>query len=376
MLYYLAIVMFFFGILLKKNKIISIGFFVYLWILFGWSYGNADYVVHLRRFNDYRELGSQTEFLYEKLMQLFNFLGFSYQGFLILFSLLILCSYFLFAKRNTKEINFVFAFYLVFPFCMDVTMFRYTLAFSIVLFGIDALLRQPEHFKLIFITSIVIASMIHLAAFFAIFLIIPFVVKQKYFYIGTALILLIGIVAHNFVVRISTMASNISFLHIGTKISIALAAAGDTYTSATFHNYVEKIIISFVIFMLISNLILYWTRQLEPFNSEAIIKIKIMIQLNVASLLIIPLLTLNADLFRLQLSLIFPNIVAFSQFYRISNLNRPSRENNKIMISLRSVILILLTTAYVVINLYSWVLRSANLNVVLRPLFEHNLLVN
>lgn len=59
---------------------------VFLWILFAFSYGNADYNIHLRKYTQYQFLNSQTEWLYNQLMVFFNRLGLSYRGFLIIVS--------------------------------------------------------------------------------------------------------------------------------------------------------------------------------------------------------------------------------------------------------------------------------------------------
>lgn len=144
MLYILAIVILGAGIVLSKEKFQSNIMLVFMWILFAFSYGNADYNIHLRKYAQYQFLNSQTEWLYNQLMVLFNRLGLSYRGFLIIVSAFILLVFFSFARNHTKNIAWVLAMYMLYPFCMDVTIVRYTLAISVVYIGLNFLFEEKN----------------------------------------------------------------------------------------------------------------------------------------------------------------------------------------------------------------------------------------
>ena len=78
MLYIAALFVFVCGIVFRRERFQTYITLIFMWILFAFSYENADYYIHLRKFTQYQVLNSQTEWVYNKLMFVFNKLGLDY----------------------------------------------------------------------------------------------------------------------------------------------------------------------------------------------------------------------------------------------------------------------------------------------------------
>ena len=76
------------SILLKKSKFLTLLFFAFTWLLFGWNHWNGDYEAYekLYDFPQIEVILSGHEFGYNALMYLFNYLGFTFQEFFIVIS--------------------------------------------------------------------------------------------------------------------------------------------------------------------------------------------------------------------------------------------------------------------------------------------------
>ena len=146
MIYLISIIFILLTLVSKKdNKYVFVFGLIFMWVLFGWSYGNADYPIYLGRFYNYSNTISEiTEPLFTNLMSIFNLLKFNYQEFLIIISAIILTIYGIFINKMTKNINFVLLLYFIFPFSMDVVQLRYTIATTIIIIGFYYLIKKDK----------------------------------------------------------------------------------------------------------------------------------------------------------------------------------------------------------------------------------------
>lgn len=376
MLYILAIGIFSCSLILSREKFqtyITLGF---LWILFAFSYGNADYYIHLRKYTQYELLNSQTEWLYNKLMAIFNHFGFSYQGFLIVVSAIVLMVFFSFAKKYTKNTAFVLAIYMVYPFCMDVTMVRYTLAISVVYIGLNFLFENDKWWGIKYCICILIASMIHLSAIFCLLFMLPKFMNIKKL---LKLMIFLSVSITMFASVITTFIDqlmNINFLNIGTKLSIVLNASDMKYNFQNIMNYRFKMLLIFMCSMVIYYILYKWMKRNRVFEkTEAKTQVNyfwLALGMNISILPLIGLLSFSADLFRIQLSLSIVNYVAVAQYFDLRKKLQMSREITKIS---RTTLTLGISTIFIAIaGLYLWVLSSSNIISVFRALFENNIL--
>lgn len=364
------------SIILSREKFQSYITLLFLWLLFAFSYGNADYNIHLRKYTQYQTLNSQTEWLYNKLMAIFNHLGLSYREFLIVLSVFVLLIIFNFVRKHTKSAAWVLAMYMIYPFCMDVTMVRYTLAISIVYIGLNFLFEGKKWWVVKYCVCVLIASMIHLSSIFCLLFMLPKFMDLKK--LSKLMILLsIGITAFaSFLTAFVDKLVGISFLNIGTKLSIVLNASDMKYNFRSVMNYREKMLLLLICALAIYYILYQWMKRNSVFqNDEAKVEVdffKTALGMNVSILPLIGLLSFSADLFRIQLSLSIVNYVAFAQYFELRNKLQMPREITKVS---KTTCVIVIGTVFVAIaGLYLWVLSSTNIVSVFRALFENNTL--
>lgn len=364
------------SIILSREKFQSYITLLFLWLLFAFSYGNADYNIHLRKYTQYQTLNSQTEWLYNKLMAIFNHLGLSYREFLIVLSVFVLLIIFNFVRKHTKSAAWVLAMYMIYPFCMDVTMVRYTLAISIVYIGLNFLFEGKKWWVVKYCVCVLIASMIHLSSIFCLLFMLPKFMDLKK--LSKLMILLsIGITAFaSFPTAFVDKLVGISFLNIGTKLSIVLNASDMKYNFRSVMNYREKMLLLLICALAIYYILYQWMKRNSVFqNDEAKVEVdffKTALGMNVSILPLIGLLSFSADLFRIQLSLSIVNYVAFAQYFELRNKLQMPREITKVS---KTTCAIVIGTVFVAIaGLYLWVLSSTNIVSVFRALFENNTL--
>ena len=376
MLYILAIAIFSAGIVLSKEKFQSNIMLVFLWILFAFSYGNADYNIHLRKYTQYQFLNSQTEWLYNQLMVLFNRLGLSYRGFLIIASAFVLLVLFSFARKHTKNTAWVLAMYMLYPFCMDVTMVRYTLAISVVYIGLGFLFEGKKWWVVKYCCCIFVASMIHLSSVFCLLFMLPRFINLKK--LAKMMVLLsLGLTVFTSVLTVFIdKLVNISFLNIGTKLNIVLNASDMKYNFWSIMNYRLKMLLILGCSLMVYYIVYIWmkrNRVEEQKETQSNIQFfELALGMNLSIIPLIGLLSFSADLFRIQLSLSMVNYIAFAQYFDMREKMQMQRETTKVT---KTTLMLVIGTIFVAASgLYLWVLSSSNITSVFRALFENNTL--
>ena len=122
------------GFMFQKNKTLSIVFCGFMWLLMGWSYGNADYNIYLDRYNNSSSYKTLEPF-YTILQDIAKGAGLEYESFLIICSGICLLIRFYVIWQSTAFPNFVLSLYLLFPFVMDIVQIRFFYASTIVFWG-------------------------------------------------------------------------------------------------------------------------------------------------------------------------------------------------------------------------------------------------
>jgi len=133
--------------LMKKNSRISFFLlFLLLWMLFGWSYGNADYLAYassydnLSYFNNFSEgtLGLKI------LFSFFSSIGLSYQSFLIIisFSGLALIAHTI--RKYSNYGGFVFLLYFIFPYLLDIVQVKNFIVTALIVYAVHYLVSEEK----------------------------------------------------------------------------------------------------------------------------------------------------------------------------------------------------------------------------------------
>lgn len=117
MIYILISIFTLFCFVFPKSKIISLGGFVLLWILWGWNSWNGDYESYEEIYYSIGSYGLDVS-TFEKGYKFFNSiifgLGFEYQSFMIIYSFIILTIIYFFVRQSTYSALFTLFYFIIF----------------------------------------------------------------------------------------------------------------------------------------------------------------------------------------------------------------------------------------------------------------------
>ena len=162
---------------LQDRKELTVINFALMWVMMGWSFGNADYENYLSRYE--QGFLDPLEFLYSAFQGLARGIGLNYQGFLIIMSLLFLGIRFFVILKMTARPNLVLGLWLVFPFLMDIVQLRQFYAMSLVLLGVYFLFARERYPAVKYLICVGTAFFIQNSAIFYVLLLIPWLLRDK-----------------------------------------------------------------------------------------------------------------------------------------------------------------------------------------------------
>lgn len=366
MLYILVPLIILISLVRRKSNWIFFGTLLIIWILLGWSSGNADYNIHIGRFINFESNAVFTETAYTALMRFANKLGLTYQQFLPIMMLFCTAVIGFLSRRMSKAPAFVLALYLIFPACMDAVQIRYFLANCLVLLGFNYLLHDGisrERGVIIYSLCVIIAAFIHVSTVTFLFFIPVRYFDHKKTIIYTAVIAGVTYLsqAHLFIRLLERLPG------MGEKINRVLTIAANMYTRKTILKTDFRVIVFFVLFMCV--LFVARKRLREKNITEGNEFLDNVEKLNIMSLIILPLITYSVDFYRIQQTLSLLNYCALSYFFLSIDCNQ---KRKRFVISKKAFVYDVACALITFVNLYYLVLNSDNVNTVFKPFFENN----
>lgn len=363
MFYILVLIAIIMGILYEKSRLVSIFQLFVIWILFGWSYGNADYSNYFIRYTNYDSiaLGERTEYLFFQLFKLGNKLELSYDQFLIVISLIFVVSLGIIIRRLSLNPNLVLSLYLVFPACIDATQFRFALASIFILFGFLVLFDENVRFgEFYFAALVVVAALFHIGTILFLFMLpVRRLNKKKtYFYtfIGCVTIMVLGMGG----------AEKILSLFPGMQMKLSLMS---TSSIETLIYWIIMEIVVWIIFLMV----LYLFKK-NSLDFGGLKNYNYIHRVVIISAIIIPITLFFQDAYRIlqcvcillycSLSNVFPTGI-------IAKMKRGIFTTK----GTKSTLLIL-CFGFAFLLLYAIVLNSSNFETVFIPYFEENRFLN
>jgi len=293
----------------KRNKFLLVIDFVYMWILMGWSYGNADYAMYLRRYM-YPETFGTLEPIYIIVEKFFGSLGYDYQIFLIVMSVICLIARFIVIQKISSRPNQVIALYLIYPFIMDIVQIRMFYATTFVLIAILLLreAKKPISFVVVF-AIILVATLIHNACIIYMLLPLAKVLKKerisKYsrrIIIGIAVAT--ALLASGLLYSVGLIVARLA--GFGQKYVETIVAAGVAYKVTNRLVYMAEIILFFVIVNLIckqARKMILSEKYYYKERAQGILmidEIDFLEKCNYLLFLILPLAWFSGDIYRVQ----------------------------------------------------------------------------
>lgn len=323
-LYFFLIIL---NILFPKNKALTIIDFVYMWILIGWSYGNADYNLYVSRYS-YPDRYVTLEPLYVSVEKLFSSYGYDYESFLLIMSFICLLIKFILINKMSSRQNIVIAMYLLFPFLMDIVQIRSFYASTLVMVAIYVLLQKKKFSIPVYIALILFSTMIHSLCIVYLVLIIAVLIKTEKLHdfsrkiilaVAGATALLVSGILYKVLYYIATI------FGFGTKFAETVIAAGMAYKVTNKMVYMAEIIL----FFLIANFICLKARKMILSNNyignskkEYLSGTKLIdfcYKSNYLMLIILPFAWFSGDIYRIQHIFMIILYIAASNVLSVEN---------------------------------------------------------
>lgn len=330
----------------KRNKLITFFDFLYMWILMGWSYGNADYNTYTLRYL-YPNLYNTLEWLYTCLQNLGKAIGLDYAGFLIVMSAIFLFIRFWVICKMSSRPNMVIGLYLLFPFIMDITQIRMFYAVSLVLLGSYFLLKGTKRGYTLFILFVILATLIHASCALYFILLPAYMVGDDKLktYAKRVICLIIGIfilLGSGLLYKIISVAASV--FGFGVKFRETVIAASMAYS---FNNKIVYMIEIVLFFVLANELLKRLLKNGKSGVSKAGSKTmsassvtKWSYKVNYALLVILPLAWFSGDIYRIQHGFFTMIYIALSNTEFAETGSRGRIKQSKLIIMILTAIMI------------------------------------
>lgn len=330
---------------IKPKHIIFLVLFIFAWILFGLNCGNADYSNYEFAYNDIKA-GRQNDYFevgFFVLIKIAAAFGLSYQGFLIIISAVCLILFTKAIGHLTENVILTFSVYLLYPFIFDIVQYRNYLAFAFVLYGLHYLLdNKSKAFKNVikYFLFVILGALFHLSVIiYALFFLV--IIKRTRV---LAIITAVMFAAIVFLINNQDVLINLLLLlHLDRFARYAI-----DYNFSTFYQYCAV----YLMFLFLALLKFKDNLQSPKFK------------LLILSSLFLPFIIMNGTSARFIRN-VFIIFYAFLFEYKKKRLSE---------LSFRQVFIIIATIATVAFVFYSQLTSGLYYEIVLKPIFEYNLL--
>ncbi len=370
MVFVISIFLFLLCLIKKESKAVFAIVFIWLWILMAFSSGNADEITNQTRYYNLTSYSGMTEIGYKTLMGFFAGRGVPFEVYKCIISFVELLLIGSSVWKLTKNKNLVLALYFLFPFCMDVVQMRNTMGLSIVIFVLRFLVddnnlnrngvKRKVSNDMLYLIGIIIASCFHFANIIYLILLLAKRMKLRTLVFSLLGISMVGLVLINPVMLVSIGEK----IGLGTKVK-AILASTDLSNNALFHITLNRVVIYFIMFLMTYYFIVKRSKRNDKLKGNGLITKDLALKVNIAILIIIPLMQYSVDFYRCQIGLSIFNYAFFSGYILPEKLFK---------IKVSNVLLISWLYVGAIINLYLLVLGNNNIHTVFWPLFNNNTL--
>lgn len=346
----------------SNSKKIFKFFMIFMFLMFAFSYMTADWGIYLNKFYNYSSVALRSEPIFGFLNKTFNMLGFDYQQFLIVLASFICFLYYKIIKKYNKP-GFILGLYFIFPFIMEVSQVRFACASVLVVYALlinaEEDINKNNIYKVI--SLIVIAGLIHYAAFLAFTYLLFNKLSKKETVINVLIILLVMFTINFLFSKIIYISGNSSLVN---KINFVIKLNSNKNRAAIILS-AFRILLFFFGYLFIY--IVFLNKKKYSESNQKIIDT--VFKYNIIALLIVPLIGYSTDLYRLQQLLAIPNYISYSFFLNKENVIHYPKK-----IYLRDFVFIFFCILFSFLSFYFLVLNNNNINTVFRSFFERNLI--
>lgn len=345
----------------NKSKYVFIVTTVFLWIVVGWCYSNADTEVY--RFRYTYDLIS-TEILFQKIIALSRKVALSFEEYRIILSGIFSLIIFYVIYKNSYNYNFALALYIVFPFCFNAVQLRQFTANAVILLALFILKKKEREGVFVYLLLTIIATLLHSSAlFFAIFILTVYLdIKQS------AMVSLIISATTYLLLSKGIFAKILELLGLNGRSRSIIEA----YSNILFSQKVYYVLCILLGLMGCFALILYQRLLCNYDDKFQKSELDFNIKCHLFTLVCIPLIFSGIiDCIRYQFALLPMTFCLFSY-------SCPSYFNGqkgKVNIKKKELLFSVCCVMYTFVLLYIWILNNGNRETVFMSLMNNNLLI-
>lgn len=356
------------GFIEKKRKLVFAILLVLIVVLIGWS-GNdlADKSSYERIYGQTNSsLNDIYEFMFRKLFYWLNMYDFKFDTWLIIYGIIYAGMVAIITRSISKDAtNIPLALTIIFPLAIDAVQQRQTLAMCFGWCAILALIKEEKKKKqlLMFFLFLIIAILFHTSAVLYMFILIAYFFDiRKCTWISIISAIGLSIVGMTLISQISNL------LGMVYRVQYIIQASSVGYNIDNVWRVWWRIIVVFL-----SYAVPYYVMCQHNKNCELQ---DFIMRANIAALVIMPLILLVTDFYRVQQVLILFNYCAISDSLTHIEQYNDLKKFSIARTNIKSNIMIeLITVLFAFFNLYLW-MHGTNYLRVFIPFFEENQLLN
>ena len=351
-------------IIKRRSKLCFSVLLIYLWILCGWSSGNADWTIYLNRYENYLDQSGMTEPLFTMMIKLGHSVGADYRHFLIVISAMCLLLIGFTFRKLSDNPGLPLALYSIFCFPMDVTQIRFFVATALVCFSyvyLYSYIETHEKKDLIrWIICIILAACNHASVLVLLLILVPIYCKRR-----TTIFTALGI--NVFVIGFSS-ATDLFYNLVSSVLSDRKAGIILRVTSRYTMNNIQYVWFKLAISVLGFVLIYFILYNRKFGNGNCLVKNskEFQLDLNIIMLVTFGLVTITTDFYRLYQPILLSNYIFYSNNLVATKRGHESKSN---------IIIIVIALIIAIISIYYLAGRGANYQNVMLPLFNNNQLL-
>lgn len=146
-----------------KSKKLCALFFIFMWMLWGWNCWNGDYDAYKMLFESSGDIYRRnivTEYGFNLLNEFFLYLGFTFQGYMIVVSFVVLYIFYLFTQRICPYPALFSLIYFII-FIMEYVFTRNYITHALLITAIMVILGDSPRKKLIFLCLVLVGGSFH-----------------------------------------------------------------------------------------------------------------------------------------------------------------------------------------------------------------------
>ena len=343
--YIIPLLLIILGLVLPKDKWLTILILLYYWALVGLNTFTPDYESYQDKYELFIQL-EDYEIGHQGLVLLCNFLGFTYQEFRMVYGLLMAVFAFIAVKRLSPFPNYLLALCLIWPFVGNASGLRQGLANIIVCCGVPCLFKEGKIQIIKYLLWIALAWSIHQSTLFFILLLFARChIGQR-----DKLIILIAVGIGTFIIASTQIMGNIPIIADNGVFNKFFNLAGDD--TADHQNLAGFMIRAFLVicYAILVPMLSSIIRRHAILTPQQNSRLKICSNISLLLLLSIPGYVVSGEYQRFLYGMLLVYYVVFAEF-RFIRFATPY--NNRAQMIFASFGLILLTVWYYMFSMRS-----------------------